>query len=171
MKILLTGATGGIGSAIKEMLKDHQVTCVAHAWIETVDEFDWMICAHGVINEEDPLETFMVNTISNIRLAQTIKAKSIIFISSTAARGNDMFPIYASSKAALNIYAKSISTKRECYVICPGPTDTPLWRKLGIPGQAQSPTAVADAVSRIMNSSGIYTSGDIITVRNGIITV
>jgi len=173
MRILLTGSSGGIGSAIKEVLKDHEVICVRHADPAPVQliDIDWLICAHGVIDEEDILGTFMANTISSIYLAEQLKNARIIFISSTAARGNDTYPIYAASKAALNTYCKSISKKRECYAICPGPTDTPMWQRLDIPGKAQSPTAVADAVSRIINSAGIYTSGDIITVRNGTITL
>src|SRR4051812_23336901 len=101
MKILLTGSTGGIGSAIKERLKGHDLTCVHRAQIESKEEFDWMICAHGVINEGEVLETFYANVISNIHLAQDVKAKNIIFISSTAGlKGNDKFPIYSASKAA-----------------------------------------------------------------------
>lgn len=167
MKILLTGCTGGIGLAIKERLKDHELTCIPRADIETQEEFDWLICAHGTINEQDANETFIANIISNIHLTQTIKVKNIIFISSTAAiKGNDGYPIYAASKAALNIYCKSIASKVNCYALCPGPTDTPLIKHLDI--NKQSPDEVAKAVEKIMQ--GGYKSGDIITVRNGIIT-
>lgn len=171
MKVLLTGSTGGIGSAIKENLERyHEVTCI-DAYEQPTEQYDWMICAHGVINEEDALETFVANTISNINLTEGVRAERIIFISSTSAlKGNDRFPIYSASKAALNMYAKSVSGKREVYILCPGPTDTPLWRNLGLQGTPQSPKSVADAVSRIMNSAGMYRSGDIITVRNGEIT-
>lgn len=169
MKILLTGATGGIGKAIKEALKDHEITCVAHADIETNEEFDWLICAHGIINEEDIVETFMVNTISNIYLSKDIKTKNIIFISSTAGiNGNDGYPIYSASKSALNTYCKSISKKVNCYALCPGATDTPSWRKLNITDVIpQSPDEVAKAVELIMK--GGYKSGTIITVRDGVI--
>lgn len=170
MKILLTGYRGGIGSAIKKKLSQHEIICVAHATIYTVEEFDWMICAHGVINEADVKETFMANVISNIRLAQTIFTKNIIFISSTAGiKGNDKYPIYSASKAALNMYCKSIASKVNCYALCPGPTDTPMWRNLGLEGKAQSPVEVAKVVERIMAEE--FKSGDIITVRNGEVNV
>ena len=169
MKILLTGATGGIGLAIKERLKQHKLTCLAHTNIVGIkqwEEFDWMITAHGIINEEDAKETFFVNTLANIKLTKNIKAKNVIFISSTAGiKGNDKYPVYSASKAALNMYAKL----KGYYVICPGATDTPGWRKLGITDvEPQSPDEVAKAVERIMN--GEFNSGDIITVRNGIIS-
>lgn len=167
MKILLTGATGGIGLAIKERLKKHKLVCVAHADVETKEKFDWLICAHGIVLEDDVLETFMVNTISNIYLAQEIKAKNILFISSTAGiKGNTKYPIYSASKAALNTYCKSI---KNCIALCPGATDTPGWRKLKITDvKPQSPTEVAKAVERIIK--GEFKSGDIITVRNGVVS-
>ncbi len=165
MEILITGANGGIGSAIKERLKGHQLTLVAHATIETEREFDWLICAHGVINEAEILNTFYANVISNIYLAEDIKAKNVIFISSTAAfKGNDKFPIYSASKVALNMYAKL----KGYYVICPGPTDTPMWRKLGLEGQAQDPDEVAKVVETIINGE---IKEKLIIIRNGIIDV
>ena len=161
MKILLTGATGGIGSAIKARLQEHDLTCIAHSDTKTEESFDWLICAHGILDESDLLGTFVANTLSSIHLAQTVKAKNIIFISSTAGiNGNTSYPIYAASKAALNIYCKSIPN---CYALCPGPTDTPLIKHLDI--QKQSPTKVAKAVEHIM--LGKYKSGDVITIRDG----
>ncbi len=167
MKILLTGANSGIGSAIKESLKDHDVVCVNHPEIDTSDEFDWLICAHGIINEQSAIETFLANVISNIKLTQKVKSKNIIFISSTAGiNGNSGYPIYAASKGALITYCKSISN---CYALCPGPTDTLGWRKLKITDRVpQHPDEVAKAVEKIM--AGEFKSGDIITVRDGIIS-
>lgn len=169
MEILITGSTGGIGSAIKERLKDHSLTCVAHTNINSDIEFDWMICAHGFIDENSVVKTIDVNLIFNILLVEQIKAKNIIFISSASGiKGNDKFPIYSASKAALNMYCKSISSKKNCYAICPGPTDTKMWRGLGLEGEPQSPDEVAKVVEQIMN--GEFKSGDLITVRNGEIT-
>lgn len=167
MKILLTGSTGGIGLSIKNLLRDDELVCVARADIETKEEFDWLICSHGIINEEDMLETFMANTLSNIRLAETIKTKNIIFISSTAGiKGNSGYPIYSASKSALNTYCKSIAQKVNCYSLCPGPTDTPGWRKLNITDvHPQSPDEVAKSVLHIME--GRYKSGDVIIIRDG----
>jgi len=163
MEIILTGATGGIGSAIKKRLKGHKLTCVAHADIETKQEFDWLICAHGVLNEEDVWETFHANVIDNIYLAQDIKVRNVIFISSTSGiKGNDKYPVYSASKAALNMYAKL----KGYYVVCPGATDTPMFKKLGITDiKPQSPDEVAKIVERIVNGE---IKEKLITIRNGI---
>ncbi|MEK7628420.1 MAG: SDR family oxidoreductase [Patescibacteria group bacterium] len=94
--ILVTGADGGIGSAICTLLRDagHHVVKVtrtdadlasAHAiktlkeHIATTQEFDWVICAQGFIDTETVLEkqtpdtiaaTFNINTLATIYLAQ-----------------------------------------------------------------------------------------------------
>lgn len=173
MRILLTGATGGIGSAIKELLQtEHEMVCVSHAdpTPEQLEGIDWLICAQGVINEENAAETFTANTITSLELAEKLKTAQVIFISSTAGiKGNDRYPIYAASKAALNAYCKSVAMKRGCYSICPGPTDTQMWRDLGLEGTAQDPKVVATAVKSVLE--GEYLNGSIITVRNGEITV
>lgn len=169
MKIILTGGTGGIGSAIRDQLENHDLTWVAHADVDRseLEDVDWLICAHGVLNENDILGTFMANTITSIYLAEHMQQGSVIFISSTAAiNGNSGYPVYAASKAALNTYCKS---KSNCYALCPGPTDTAMWRKLGLPGKAQDPKEVAKAVQMIID--GEFHPGHIITVRNGEITL
>ncbi len=172
MRILLTGATGGIGSAIKRMLEmENEVLTLAapfNSSTEFPENIEWLICAHGIIDEYRILQTFIANVTSQIYIAEQVKAANIIFISSTAGiRGNDRFPVYAASKAALNMYCKSVARRQPCYAICPGPTDTKLWRRLGLEGQAQSPLEVAKAVQQVIE--GKFKSGDIITVRNGVI--
>lgn len=173
LRILITGSTGGIGSAIKERLEgEHEVIPLGHQDVMASDTFgtvDWLICAHGVLDEEDIMTTMVSNVVWNISLARRCKGAKIIFISSTAGiKGNDKYPVYAASKAALNTYGKSISKHRECYLVCPGPTDTKMWRNLNLDGYAQYPSTVAGAVEDVI--SGQYKSGSIITVRNGLIT-
>jgi hypothetical protein len=77
MRIILTGPTGGIGSAIKEALKYHE-------FITIPDEIDWVIFAHGTIREEDVEYTFEVNTLIPIsdteRYLSQIR-KGVIYIS------------------------------------------------------------------------------------------
>lgn len=169
MRIILTGETGGIGSAIKEALKEHHFIVITQA-------IDWLIFAHGIMDETNVEETFGVNTI--LPISETEKyisqiKKGVIYISSTAGiRGNDKFPVYSASKAALNSYAQTMARKHPhigFYALCPGPTDTKFWRSLGLDGKAQSPTEVANAVLRIMDDE--FKSGDIITVRNGEVSV
>lgn len=173
MKILLTGATGGIGSAIKEALKEHEVATMGRPDMFMISEqFDWVIFAHGIIDEQDIEGTFEANTFSCIKLTEDLVSdvtEGIIFISSTAAiHGNDTFPVYAASKAAINNYTKSLARKHKdisFYALCPGPTNTKMWRDLGLDGEAQDPSEVAKAVKWIMD--GEFISGDVITVRSG----
>ena len=97
--ILLTGASGGIGAAIKNELEalGHRVIATTQAdanlgkWedivrlkervLATGAQLDWVICAHGFIDTEQTLEqvtqenietTFAVNTLSIIYLAQQL---------------------------------------------------------------------------------------------------
>lgn len=178
MKILLTGATGGIGSAIKESLATHGVTCFdPRDYMPFTESFDWVIFAHGVIDEEFEDKTLWANTVVPMWITKDILPYleyGVIYISSTAGiNGNDKFPVYAASKAAINNYVKSMARgnpQHSFYALCPGPTDTPGWRKLKITDiQPQSPKEVAKAVKEIMD--GKYKSGDIITVRDGVISV
>ncbi len=160
--IILTGSSGGIGSAIKKMLKDHNLICWKRGdGIDRNYQFDWLVCSHGVIDENDIFGTFRANVISQIELAETLKPKNVVLISSTSGvTGNDKFPIYSASKAALNMYAKL----KGYYVVCPGPTDTKMWRKLGLEGKAQDPDEVAKVVERIINGE---IKEKLITIKNG----
>lgn len=169
MKILLTGATGGMGSAIKEALKEHEVIEVSRKQRKNL-EGDWLICAHGVLDEKRLLPTFLVNAVWPITLTNNSKiSQGIIYISSTAALGgNSKYPVYSASKAALNIYAKSMQKAHpalQFYALCPGPTKTKMWDKLGLSGTPQEPVEVAKAVQRIM--AGEFKGHVVITVRNG----
>lgn len=170
MKIFLLGE-GGIGTAIKESLSDHSVVKITEE-----GDGDWLVMAHGFIGEVQVAETFAVNTITSIQLTESMLPrlnKGVIYISSTSGiRGNTKFPIYSASKAAINSYAATMARKHpdlQFYALCPGPTNTKMWRSLGLEGKAQEPIEVAKAVQRILN--GEFKSGDIITVRNGEITV
>lgn len=170
MKILITGITGGIGSAIERRLaRQHEIIGMGRPTEMPHQDIDWLICAHGSLNEDDLIGTFFANTISTIRLIQSTKCPVIVISSTAAFKGNDRYPIYSASKAAINTYCKSISGSRECYAVCPGPTDTKLWHELGIEGEPQDPDEVAKAVERVI--AGDFHSGDPITVRNGVIDV
>lgn len=168
MKYVLTGETGGIGSAIKEALQ-------GHTQVEGLKECDWLILAHGIIREKDARKTLLVNTWKCIVLTEEylpFLKKGVIYISSTAAfNGNGKFPVYSASKAALNIYSKSMAKAHPelgFYALCPGPTNTKLWRSLELGGNAQNPSEVARAVLDIL--IGNFVSGDTIVVREGVIS-
>ncbi len=170
MEIILTGCHGGIGSAIKERLKEHELTYPAHVFAENVlyweyekKQYNWLICAHGVLDESNVYDTFITNVMSTIELVEEVKTKNVIFISSTSGiKGNDKYPIYSASKAALNMYAKL----KGYYVVCPGATDTKMFRKLGLDVKPQSPDVVAELVEQIIN--GMYPKGSSIKIKDGI---
>ncbi len=169
MRIYLTGATGGIGSAIKKVLKEHD-------FVEFSQDIDWIIFAHGVLDEDNAAYMFDTNTLKCIEETQACLSrlkKGVVYISSTSGiRGNTKFPIYSASKVALNSYAQTMARKHpelQFYAICPGPTDTKMWRSLKLEGKAQDPSEVAKAVKACMD--GQFKSGDIITVRDGVVSV
>lgn len=174
MRIYLTGATGGIGSAIKESLSDHEFVKLPQ-YNEKVQDVDWLIFAHGVIDEDKIENTIGVNIGFPVSVTQqwisNIKAGVIYISSASGIRGNTKFPVYSASKAALNSYTETMSRAHpelQFYAICPGPTDTKMWRGLGLPGKAQEPSKVADAVK--MAIEGKFLSGSIVVVRDGVVT-
>lgn len=176
MKILLTGATGGIGSAIREALSEHEIIPYDRNKAPKVDQYDWVVFAHGFIGEENVWQTFLANTLLTIENTQAFipwLKYGIVYISSTAGiKGNTKFPVYSAAKAALNSYVETMSRAHpelQFYAICPGPTDTKMWRGLGLDGVAQPPSEVASAVRNCLE--GAFESGDIITVRNGAVFV
>jgi NAD(P)-dependent dehydrogenase (short-subunit alcohol dehydrogenase family) len=140
--ILLTGATGGIGSTIKEILEraGDKVMAIAHSdadltsysSIESLEKkvskkIDWIICAHGfIINEtelekqspEDILKTFEVNAVSMAYIAKALlphlnPGGGMIFLSSTSALSpNGRYAAYSASKAAVNAFAQALARNK-----------------------------------------------------------
>jgi len=82
-------------------------------------------------------KTFQLNMIAPVLMVQSLlpklKDSVVINISSISDRlGDNMYALYCSSKAALNIYFDSISTKYKnfkIYSILPDYVDTPMLRK------------------------------------------
>jgi NAD(P)-dependent dehydrogenase (short-subunit alcohol dehydrogenase family) len=167
MRLKLFGQSGGIGSTIKEL--------AGHEFVED-GEIDWLIFAQGILDEMRVKDTFDTNTLlcieTTLKLLPRIKV-GVVYISSTSGiKGNTKFPIYSASKAALNSYAETMARKHpelQFYALCPGPTDTKMWRSLELEGNPQKPEEVAKAVVRIME--GEFKSGSIITVRDGVVSV
>jgi NAD(P)-dependent dehydrogenase (short-subunit alcohol dehydrogenase family) len=169
MRIVLVGSTGGIGSAIKQALMEHE-------FVDAGKDIDWLICAQGYIGEFDIQETFSTNTILCMEYTRNFLPflkKGVIYISSAAGiKGNSAYPAYAASKAAVNIYSKSMAkaySELQFYSICPGPTNTKMWRGLGLPGKPQDPSEVAKVVKMAME--GNFRSGAIISVRDGVVAI
>ena len=141
LEILVTGASGGIGSAIVEELQKRDCHVIGtdrndadmssyedikHLALSALHEkLDWVVYAHGFIDAETDLAkqlrenitaTFDINTLSNIYLTQMLLSRigtGIIFISSTAALSpNGRFAAYSASKAAVNAFAQALAKHR-----------------------------------------------------------
>ncbi len=128
MNVLLSGASGGIGTAITtKFLKEghdvygvdilpaslsdphyhHSVADVTKDPLPDVDA-DIVIVCHGTMEEENAIR---VNLEGAIRFQQHYHGcpnlKSILFIASASARNGAEFPLYCASKAGLVSYMKN----------------------------------------------------------------
>ena len=200
--ILITGARGGIGSAISKLQRQegHRVLETDHAdadvasydavqalekkILSEVSSIDWLICAHGFIDDETTLEkqtpenirsTFDVNILSIIYIAQRFlphlrDGGGMLALSSTAgliANGN--YAAYSASKAAVNSFMQGLARNRPAhrfFSVCPGPTETSMLKKTGRSG-GQDPEDVAQLVSDIIAGTEPSESGDIWMIRGG----
>lgn len=111
----------------------------------TESHIDLLINNAGYLEQSDSLnfskdvfeKTFQLNMIAPVLMVQNLlpklKKSIVINVSSISDRlGDNNYAIYCSSKAALNIYFDSISTKYKdfkIYSILPDYVDTPLLRK------------------------------------------
>ncbi len=140
------------------------------------NKIDWIIYVTGYIttDEKEKLpstaevsRTYQINTFAFIdiveRLNKTLaKNGGILAISSSASLyGNGDFPIYASSKAALNIFCKSLkkrwSHEKHVYVVCPGGTNTKMRQRISTDAsEQQSPDLVADLVNKLITTPSQY---------------
>jgi len=141
MKILLTGASGGIGQVVKITLETagHEVVTPTHEEVDLINpkevavlaektgNIDWLVCSQGFIDQETTLEhmtpenienTFKVNILSVIYLAQQFlphlsKDGGIITLSSSAGvNANGRFAPYSASKAAVNSFMQALARNR-----------------------------------------------------------
>lgn len=228
-KILIIGATGGIGCAITEnLLRIHSTVFLHGSQQEKLDDlvgkftganittltaadfstlagikafcneitelgkkFDWIIYVAGYIDEHEPQsiltaeethKTFLINTIAPIAIVAACEKQisqdgGVIFISSTAGlRGNEKFPVYSASKAALNNFGISLAKKwkdgRHVTIVCPGPTNTEMRQKIaGDSSQHQSPSHVSSLVVEIVTGKRVNPTGSILQIRNGLVSV
>ena len=135
MKILITGASGGIGSAVaKRFLQkghtvvglDVQPASVAHpnythyvadvrldAELPAVPDAEILFINAGVQNSADDIE---VNLKGAIRTAEcyvrgNASLRSVLFNASASAVSGQEFPVYAASKAGLLGYMKNLAIR------------------------------------------------------------
>lgn len=142
-KILLFGASGGIGKEVFEFLNntDNEIISVVRKdcdlsdlqetndFMDNFDQnIDWVVYCSGIIHNSEVekipkvktlSESYNVNTLSPIIIFSSIQDKinkngGIIYISSTAVfKPNSEFPLYSSSKRATESFLKTISEKFE----------------------------------------------------------
>ncbi len=140
------------------------------------NKIDWIIYVTGYIttDEKEKLlsnaevsKTYQINTFAFIDIVERLdkilaKNGGVLAISSSASLyGNGDFPIYASSKAALNIFCKSLkkrwSSERHVYVVCPGGTNTKMRQRISTDAsEQQSPDTVADLVNELITTPSQY---------------
>lgn len=155
---------------------------------ETAHVIDWIVQAAGHIDEREPdhemtyadvATAFAVNAIAPIFLTQKLLDRlsgigGVIIISSTAAlSGNPGFPVYASSKGAINAYGQTLARRFErsenrAVVVCPAGTNTPMRQRVaGDADTQQSADAVAVHVRAIMTGENGVRNGEVVIIRNG----
>lgn len=194
--ILLTGASGGIGFSIRQILESEGhavITTDRHEYDLTSPEaiaelatkvgpIDTIVCAHGYIDTansfaEQSIEalqkTFAVNTLSVAYLARQFPDVDMITLSSTSALSpNGKYPAYSASKAAVNVLMQNLARHRpeRLYItICPGATNTKMREKIAHDAaQHQSPNEVASLVADILSGKEAVQTGDIWVVRDGV---
>lgn len=171
-------------SAILCDLRDINATkqCIDKLKGET---FDWVVFGAGHIDTERDFlrqdsseieQTFAINTLAVIHLSQALLprvSKGFIIISSTAGlRGNKEYPVYSSSKAAVNTFVQALARAypdRIFVAVCPGPTNTRMRQVTqGDAEKHQSPSVIADVAYSLIRNTNEFRSGDILSVRGGV---
>lgn len=179
----VTRADADLGSvesvkALKEKLEKEQA------------KIDWIVCSHGFIDQETVLEnmtpenienTFRVNILSVIFLTQQFlpllpEGGGMISLSSSAGvNANGRFAPYSASKAAVNTFMQAMARNRptlKFFAVAPGPTNTGMRNKVaGDASNQQPPEAVADIVGELISGKGSHSSGDVILVRSGEVSI
>ena len=96
----------------------------------------------------------------------------MISISSTAGVwGNPDYPIYSSSKAALNVFTSSIHKKwltqnKYAFSICPGPTNTQMRERIARDAALHQKTnIVAEYIGKILSTPEKYKNHPLYIVR------
>ncbi len=206
MKNVITGTSSGIGRATAELLEksgvevfrlDRSVVDLSRAdseqqiakALEPLTEIDWLIHVAGFVDPSESFEnlstleqTLRVNLLSSIYLTKAVlpKLKSgggIIFVSSAAGiSGNGNYPLYASSKGAVNTFAQSLAfnfkfehaaDNKKSIVVAQGRTNTAMRERVaGDASKYQSPDVVAQVMANIILGKSPYKNGDIVVVKD-----
>lgn len=155
MRILVTGAAGGIGTAVCErfLKKGHQVTGIdllpaavfhpnyAHftadicreSELPRIHEPEILFINAGVQNSADDIEVNLKGAIrvTEFYVRDNPALRSVLFNASASAVSGQEFPVYAASKAGLLGYMRNLAIRLAprripCNAISPGGVLTPL---------------------------------------------
>lgn len=196
-RILVTGADGGIGSAIVETLKSAGYSVIATTAHDTdltdaaavatlkerVGDVDWIICSHGYIDSEHILEkqsseaiemTFAVNTLSLFWLARAflpaLRTGMVIISSTAGVSANGRFAAYSASKAAANAFVQALARNRpekKFFAVAPGPTNTAMRERIAHDAAKMQSPALIAELVRDIVRGDEYHSGDVVVIKDG----
>lgn len=195
-----TGA-GKITGTPVDMGKAESVKAFAASVLQTHGRVDGLVNAAGfdkvqpfMKNDPELWERLMaVNLLGAIRLTQLVlpsmieaKAGKIVNIASDAGRvGSSGETVYAATKGGLIAFTKSLAREMARYqinvnVVCPGPTDTPLFNDQASEGLREALIAaipfkrlgtaadMAQAVRYLIGPNSNYVTGQVISVSGGL---
>jgi NAD(P)-dependent dehydrogenase (short-subunit alcohol dehydrogenase family) len=168
VRVLLTGAGGGIGGSIKRMLEanDIEVIALKRDYRGSIpSEVDALICCAGTGVEGDSID---VNLIWPITLFKCVKAKIYVAFSGGGVGGPaslDMPGEYAASKAGLVSYVEyfaKLHPGRQVFAVSPGLTDTRINKK---PERGAHPDVPAAFVCRLLSGRYGHLSGSLLAAQ------
>ncbi len=195
-----TGAGRIIGAAV-DMGKAESVTAFADAVLQAHGRVDGLVNAAGfdkvqpfMKNDPELWERLMaVNLLGPIRLTRLVlpsmieaKAGKIVNIASDAGRvGSSGETVYAATKGGLIAFTKSLAREMarnqiNVNVVCPGPTDTPLFNDQASEGLREALISaipfkrlgtaadMAQAVRYLIGPNSNYVTGQVISVSGGL---
>ena len=196
MDILVTGARGGIATAIAQHFVKHNLYLPARqdmdvcsldsiqSYLELIPNIDLLINNAGdlysaSIKDSIPdkwLNDINVNFVGTYLTTQALlkkyeNVKVINIASASAYRSYKEWSSYCASKAAVVTLTKCLANEgEEAYCICPGGVDTPFRNKIDIVNsQMLAPTEIALLIEKI--TQGQYNSGDSIVIKSNVLEV
>jgi 2-C-methyl-D-erythritol 4-phosphate cytidylyltransferase len=188
-QVLLLGATGGIGSAVHDLLLIRGAIVTAptrNEWDLARPEipeglfrpWDVIIHAAGILSNASDVAGIDAILAVNFRSVvavtdlarKTMRGGAIVVVgSSSAMKGRENIPLYAASKAAVNNFVEGIAPvlKRECNVMVncvnPGCVNTPMIARADITNK--DPLDPAHVAETIVAYARPIETGQIINIR------
>jgi 2-C-methyl-D-erythritol 4-phosphate cytidylyltransferase len=188
-KVLLLGATGGIGSAVHDLLRIRGAIVTAptrQEWdlarpeipLEFFRPWDAIIHAAGILSNASDVEgveaLFAVNFRSVVAVTdlarKAMRGGAIVIVgSSSAMKGRENIPLYAASKAAVNNFVEGIAPvlnrERGVRVNCinPGCVNTPMIARAAVTNH--DPLDPAHVAETIVAYAQATETGQIINIR------